>query len=72
MTIPNLINCPHAYIGWCSECVSELGNEISRLRDEIDRLQSLARCECGQNFSKNEPGVCGFCVSSNIGMIVGR
>ena len=38
MTVPHLMNCPHADSGWCAECVAELGNENWRQRDQISAL----------------------------------
>ena len=42
MTIPHLMNCPHADAGWCVECVAELGNDNWRQRDELEALRKDA------------------------------
>ncbi len=38
MTVPHLMNCPHADDGWCAECVADLGNENWRLREALAQV----------------------------------
>jgi hypothetical protein len=35
MTMPHLMNCPHAADGWCLACVSELHAEKERMREVL-------------------------------------
>jgi hypothetical protein len=39
MTIPWMMNCEHSTDGWCLDCVVEMGNERSDLRNEVERLK---------------------------------
>src|SRR5688572_17195339 len=60
MTIPWMMNCPHAEDGWCLECVVRMGNENAALREQTVRMREPEpRCpECKWEKSQVH-SVCG-------------
>lgn len=42
MTMPHLMNCPHADEGWCLECVRKLYETAARLRDQMLQIEQVA------------------------------
>jgi len=38
--------------------------EIDRLQAEVERLNKLSTCRCGDGFSLTDPGTCGNCLAT--------
>lgn len=50
---------------WTNEA-NRSASLFGQAADEIERLRKLARCECGDEFTAAEPGLCCVCHASEI------
>lgn len=41
MTMPHLMNCPHADYGWCLDCVQNLWEECFAVKKERDEMRAV-------------------------------